>query len=300
MKKHIRILSVFMALMLMMSVGIISASAVRAPVTFGNVDHESGIDVTDATIVQRTVAKLQNLDSYSAFAADVDDDGEVTVFDATMIQQYVAGMITEFPAGVGSFVDVYAEALVSDYNLGARVGTPVTFTAIAYGEAGPLLYQFYVNDEVVQEYSESNSYVHTFEEAGAYVVEYSVKNRAGIEVGEYLELTVTDPLDIGWINITSIYHKGFYDSKVTFEAVAEIGLTPYEFSFSLYDRTEAQPDDLFGLLVEEQDFCESNSFTLTQRLEDYHEYVLYVTVRDADGHTDTDSISFTYETPPPA
>lgn len=298
--KKLRALSILIALILIMSVGIVSVSAVRAPVTFGNVDHENGVDVIDATIVQRTVAKLQNLNSYSAFAADVDNDGKVTITDATMIQKYVAGMINEFPAGIGSFVDVYAEALVSDYNLGARVGTPVTFTALAYGEAGPLLYQFYINNEVVQEYSEINTYVHTFEEPGTYVVEYSVKNKAGIEVGEHLELTVTEPLDIGWVNISSIYHKGFYDSKVTFEAVAEIGPTPYEFSFSLYDRTNAQPDDLFGLLVEEQDFSESNSFTLSQKLENYHVYVLYVTVRDADGHTDTTSISFTYETPPPA
>ncbi len=298
MKKHIRILSALMALMLVMTAGMISTSAVRAPVTFGDVNHD-GLDITDATIIQRTVAKLQTISPYSAFAADVNADNQVTILDATMIQQKLAGIIDEFPAGVYSYVDVYAEALTSNYSSGnARVGTPVTFTAVATGEAGPLLYQFYIDDEVVQEYSEQNTYVHTFDKAGEYVIEYSVKNRAGVEVGEYLELVVTEPIEIDELNITSIYHKGFYDTYMTFEAKIELGVAPYEFEFCLCELTEDEP--IYGEVVETQDYSESNSFTLTNRLKDYHEYILYVTVRDADGNMDTDTLSFTYETPPPA
>ena len=300
MKKHVRILSVLMALVLLLSLSLVSVSAVRAPVTFGNVDHQNGVDVMDATIIQRTVAKISELNGYSAFAADVDNDTNVTILDATMIQQFLAGIITEFPAGVSSFVDVYAEALISDYGSGkARVGTPVTFTALATGHAGPLMYEFYVNDEVVREYSTDNTYVHDFEEPGSYEVYYLVKNRAGIEVGEGMILEVTDPMDLGWVNISSVYHKGFYDSLVTFEAIAKDGLEPYEFSFALYDITKAKENE-FGTLVEQSDFSESNSFTLSEYLTDYNEYTLYVTVRDSNGQTDTTTLTFTYMTPPPA
>lgn len=298
MKKHTKFLSITLAFMMLVSSCIISVCAALPPVTFGDVDHENGVDITDATLIQRVVAQLEHIDDYSAYPADVDNDQKVTILDATLIQQYLVGMITEFPAGDYGYIDLQSEALVSDYNLGATTGTPVTFTALANSYAGPLMYEFYINEEVVQPYSEQNTYVHTFDQPGTYEIMYYVKNRAGIESRETLTLTVSEPMDIGWVNITSLYHKGFYDYYVTFEAVAKGGLEPYEYSFELCKLTEKQP--VYGETVEHQDFSQSNSFTLTQGLDDYSDYIIYATVRDANGHTDTQSLTFTYMTPPPA
>lgn len=300
MKKQMRILSVIVAILLIATSGAISASAALPPVTMGDIDH-NGLDITDATAVQRTVAQLDELDELQSFAADVDNDEKVTIIDATLIQQHLAGMINEFPAGNYRYLDLYAEALVSDYSSGnARVGTPVTFTAIASGDASPLMYKFYINDELVQDYSTSNTFVHTFEQPGTYTVEYYVKSRAGLESSEHIDLTVTEAMDIGYINITSIYHKGFYDYYLNFEAIAECGTEPYEYAFALYDQTYTTSDDQFGILVEKQDYSESNTFTLTKALEDYNEYTLYVIVRDSQGNNDIDTLSFRYMTPPPA
>lgn len=298
MKMYVKLISTLLTVSLLISVGVVGAFAALPPVTFGDVDDANGVDITDATLIQRAVAKLEQLPDGSLYVADVDDDNKVTILDATLIQQHLAGMISEFPVGDYGTIDLYSEALVSDYNLGAYTNVPVTFTAIASSQADPLVYRFYVNDELVQEYSEKNTYVHTFDTPGKYEIMYEVKNKAGLESAELLELNVTEPVDTGWINITSLYHKGFYDYYTTFEAVAKDGLEPYEYSFDLCKLTDHQP--VYGETIDTQDYSQSNSFTISKRLDDYEDYIIYVTVRDAQGHTATESLEFTFMTPPPA
>ena len=61
----------------------------------GDVDNDTEITVNDALMIQRYVAKL-NTDINDGIA-DVDGDGEVTVNDALLVQRYVAKLITAFP-----------------------------------------------------------------------------------------------------------------------------------------------------------------------------------------------------------
>ncbi len=298
MKKNIRILSMIMALMLIVSTSIISASAALAPARIGDVDDNDEISILDATYVQRHIAKLQELEQFACFVGDVDNNLKLTILDATLIQQFVAQKISEFPAGNWATIDLFSEALVSDYNFCAPVGTPVTFTAIATGYAKPFVYEFYINDEVVQEFSEQNTCVYTFDKSGTYEVKVSVRNRAGLEHGEVMRFTVNDAPATNNLYISSLYHKGFYDSYTTFEAVAKNGTEPYEYEFDICKLTKDEP--VYGESIESQRYSQSNTFTLSKRLEDYSEYIVYATVRDANGNTDTKSITFTYMTPPPA
>lgn len=62
----------------------------------GDVNNDGLITVADATLVQQHAAEMIELTGDALAAADTNRDGFITVADATLIQQYVAEMIDEF------------------------------------------------------------------------------------------------------------------------------------------------------------------------------------------------------------
>ena len=61
--------------------------------TCGDTDLNGYISVTDATLVQKYVAGIEDFDKLQLFNSDVDNDGEISVVDATLIQKYIVGLI---------------------------------------------------------------------------------------------------------------------------------------------------------------------------------------------------------------
>lgn len=304
MKKNIKLLSIIMIIILLVSFMILPASAVRAPLQYGDANADYNVDITDVTEIQRYLAKHIKLTDFGLFAADVDADNDISIIDATYIQRKLAQLIDEFPVGYWCFIDVYAEALTADYSSGkAMAGVPVTFEAIASGGPGELKYTFYIDGEVVKESSCDNVFVHTFTDPGTYHVEYHVVNAVGIDGICGFDYTVVEPYDTtGMVSIQSIYHKGFYYSSPTFEVIASEGEKPYEYKFELYMvgyATNGESEFETLNLVEIQDYSQSNSFSVSAYLESY-DYVLTVYVKDASGYEVSENYKFTYELPPPA
>ena len=60
--------------------------------TCGDTDLSGYISVTDATLVQKYVAGIEDFDKLQLFNSDVDNDGEISVVDATLIQKYIVGL----------------------------------------------------------------------------------------------------------------------------------------------------------------------------------------------------------------
>lgn len=60
-------------------------------VMIGDVDGDGEVTVYDAALIQKYVASLATEDQLDMTAADVDGDGEVTIFDASLIQRYLSG-----------------------------------------------------------------------------------------------------------------------------------------------------------------------------------------------------------------
>ncbi|MFZ2792913.1 MAG: dockerin type I repeat-containing protein [Ruminococcus bromii] len=60
--------------------------------TCGDTDLNGYISVTDATLVQKYVAGIEDFDKLQLFNSDVDNDGEISVVDATLIQKYIVGL----------------------------------------------------------------------------------------------------------------------------------------------------------------------------------------------------------------
>ena len=65
-------------------------------VKIGDVNNDGSIDITDATMIQKAVAELIELDNNQIKAADTNNDGNVDVTDATAIQKYIAEIIDHF------------------------------------------------------------------------------------------------------------------------------------------------------------------------------------------------------------
>ncbi len=62
----------------------------------GDVNQDGNVNIKDATLIQKHLANLETLNSEKLKLADTNKDGYVSVKDATQIQKYVAKMITSF------------------------------------------------------------------------------------------------------------------------------------------------------------------------------------------------------------
>ncbi len=67
-------------------------------ILWGDVNRDGRVTVTDATLIQKNVAKMVEFDDYQLTYGDVDADGKITVRDASAVQKLVANVIQKFPA----------------------------------------------------------------------------------------------------------------------------------------------------------------------------------------------------------
>ena len=63
-------------------------------VVIGDVNSDGSVTVQDATVLQKYLAGLVTLSDEQLAVADTNGDGSVTVADATAIQKYLAGLVT--------------------------------------------------------------------------------------------------------------------------------------------------------------------------------------------------------------
>lgn len=68
----------------------------KPELVLGDVDNDGEVTVADATLIQKEIARLVEFDADVARAADVDYDEKITIIDVTRVQKYVAGLIDEF------------------------------------------------------------------------------------------------------------------------------------------------------------------------------------------------------------
>ena len=62
----------------------------------GDVNGDGNISVLDATLIQKYIAGLVTFSNTQKAAADVNNDGSVSIVDATLIQKHIAGLIDKF------------------------------------------------------------------------------------------------------------------------------------------------------------------------------------------------------------
>lgn len=62
-------------------------------ILIGDVNSDGDVTIDDATMIQKAIAELIELDDTQKKAADANADGQITIDDATMIQKYIAELI---------------------------------------------------------------------------------------------------------------------------------------------------------------------------------------------------------------
>lgn len=82
----------------------------------GDVDGNEKVNIKDATLIQKNIAKLVTFDERQEYAADVNRDEKVNIKDATLIQKKIANLISDFtdngdkdskiPAGASTLSEV--------------------------------------------------------------------------------------------------------------------------------------------------------------------------------------------------
>ena len=60
-----------------------------------DVDSDGEINIKDATMIQKCVVGLEQLDENQSICADTNGDGTINVNDATLIQKYVVKLIVK-------------------------------------------------------------------------------------------------------------------------------------------------------------------------------------------------------------
>ncbi len=91
-----------LALLLVAILTVGSMVTVYASCIYGDTDANGKVEIVDATIAQRFLAKIISLDEETQTRLDVNGDGQLTVLDCTHVQQYVAHIIETFPVENGS------------------------------------------------------------------------------------------------------------------------------------------------------------------------------------------------------
>ncbi len=76
-----------------------NAKAATSPIILGDADGSGIVDIIDVTTIQRHISELELLEGGALLAADVNGDGEITVADATEIQAWLAGYVSQYAIG---------------------------------------------------------------------------------------------------------------------------------------------------------------------------------------------------------
>ncbi|MBQ8538199.1 MAG: hypothetical protein IJ433_00945 [Ruminococcus sp.] len=296
MKFNARILTVILTLILIISCCVIPAQAALAPLDYGDVDG-GGISIMDATAIQQYLVNQYEINPHRYEAADVDSDGDISIIDATFIQMYLASVIDTFPAGDMYSIDKWLYDVCSDYSSGRAIaGEIVTFTADGYAYPDPYTFSLYVNGELVDENSQSNTLCYTFEKAGTYSILVTVRDKwgtpstAGWTHWRDDEFVVVDkPQDLTKPYIAGIYRESVFMFENEVFTNVMYGTAPYQYKYTLKH---------WDTVKLETEYSDNSVFTfdadeIFDRLygSPVHGLVLTVDVKDANGNTD----SFSYD-----
>ncbi len=115
---------------LLLSCFIVTAGAMPQPVKIGDVNHDGTVDTNDVTLIQRYLAVIISFDAYALGKADFDHDKDVTALDVTAMQRSLALM--DVPDSWGGYFlpDSTIQRVYGNYASGrAMTGVPVTITA---------------------------------------------------------------------------------------------------------------------------------------------------------------------------
>ena len=97
-------LSALLAILLILPSLSVAAADGKDTVLLGDADQDGYVSILDATRIQRVLAHLSEFEGDGELAADVDGNGVIEILDATYIQQWLAEL--DVPYAIGEEIDV--------------------------------------------------------------------------------------------------------------------------------------------------------------------------------------------------
>ena len=96
---HRKCLSALIVIALVLSGALGASAAVNSQ---GDVNLDTQVNIKDATLIQKHLAKLVSIDDAQLLLADVDGVAGVNIKDATHLQKWIAGMADELYGDSGA------------------------------------------------------------------------------------------------------------------------------------------------------------------------------------------------------
>lgn len=109
------LLSITLAMLILCSSIIAPVVSAKTTPLYGDADGDNEVSIIDATLIQQHLAKITTVKTENLILADTDGDKELSVMDATLIQQYVASIINKFPAQEREDVITKVDTIVDFY-----------------------------------------------------------------------------------------------------------------------------------------------------------------------------------------
>lgn len=312
-----KILSIILTLVMLTSVcavSFVSADAALPPLYMGDLNKDGLVDILDATLIQKIIAKIHESNSAYEYIGDVDKDSRLSIRDASLIQKWLVGLVQSNVIDQIVIIDAHTDNFYANYSDGmAMAGVPVTFTIDVTSYVDIISYDLYVNDVVVDTSTTENSFEYTFDKPGDYTVSIVASTPFLSTEGYVFDYTVVEPYDlqspvIKGFYFTDRYYESLFYSTSGMKANVEVigGTAPYSYKF-VFTRPETLKDGAKTIEIV-QDYSDKNYFTLPKieyddvRANDYDgeetplNCQLKIYVKDANGVEITETKPITYMT----
>ena len=159
----------------------------------GDVTLSNGLDITDVTAIQRHLADVApKLSEYQLFLADVDNDGEVTISDATVIQRVLLDIPTIYhDKKIIELENTNLNESFSEYKIPGSSKTNVELKLNNDSIFTPILYRIEVDGILLQDFSKNNTVTLALS-VGKHRIKINLKNKMGEEDERIIDYTIKE------------------------------------------------------------------------------------------------------------
>lgn len=233
-----QLISLFLAAVLLTLALTVPAAAADGFRLIGDVDEDGSVTILDATCIQRSLASLRPLSALQRCLGDVDGVGGVTILDATEIQRTVADLSLGFYKHILYTWHTKIESVEMSPSVSSlTVGETTEFHIDESAHEIPSEYAVYIGGELLRERSENPRFSYTFAESGRYEFTVISYDPFGGEDTYRFDLTVRSREELKPKIIYAVYNR---NSEIL-SAIASGGTAPYQYQYIIRHDVSALP-----------------------------------------------------------
>lgn len=238
-----KLLSILLATVFLTLIPSVCAAVADGYRVIGDVDEDGEVTILDATCIQRSLALLRTFSPLQSYLGDVDGVGGVTILDATIIQRSLADISYDFYK-----YRLYSwRAKIDSVSMPPSVSPVTVGTSMAFhiDEAAheiPSEYEVYLGENLLRERSTNAHFSYTFNDAGNYTFTVIAYDPFGGSDVFRFEMTVKSREDLIPKITSAVYNR---NTKIL-SVVAVGGTAPYQYQYIIRNNVSAFPPGQFA------------------------------------------------------